>query len=177
MKRAIAALLLVMLAAVPAQAVNPDEILDDPVLEARARALSKQLRCVVCQNQSIDDSDAPLARDLRLLVRERLVAGDTDAATVAFVVARYGDFVLLQPPFKPKTYGLWFGPWLALAAAGLIAFWWYRARPSNVGEVPPLTDSERERLDALVDELDNPDEGAMTQRKTAVEMIPKSRQS
>ena len=177
MRRALAAFLFVLSAALPAQAVNPDEILDDPVLEARARAISKQLRCVVCQNQSIDDSDAPLARDLRLLARERLVAGDTDAATIDFIVVRYGDFVLLQPPFKPKTYGLWFGPWFVLAAAGLIAIWWYRARPSDIGEVPPLTDSERARLDALVNELDNPDEGVMAKRKTAADLVSGSRQS
>ncbi len=159
MRRAAAAFLLVMLAGLTAYAVNPDEVLDDPALEARARAISKQLRCVVCQNQSIDDSSAPLARDLRLLVRERLVAGDTDAATIDYVVARYGDFVLLQPPFKPKTYGLWLGPWLVLALAGLVAVWWYRARRAEGGDVPPLTVAERARLDALVEELDDLDDG------------------
>jgi len=102
----------IMLAALPftAHAVEPDEILDDPALEARAREISKDLRCVVCQNQDIDSSNAGVARDLRLLVRERLVAGDTDAEVIEFVRARYGDFVLLKPPFKPGTYALWLAP-------------------------------------------------------------------
>jgi cytochrome c-type biogenesis protein CcmH len=93
-----------------AGAVEPDEILDDPMLEARAREISKDLRCVVCQNQDIDSSNAGVARDLRLLVRERLVAGDADAEVVDFLQARYGDFVLLKPPFKPETYALWLAP-------------------------------------------------------------------
>ncbi|SEL72593.1 cytochrome c-type biogenesis protein CcmH [Roseovarius azorensis] len=105
-----------MLAALPftAQAVEPDEILDDPALEARAREISKDLRCVVCQNQDIDSSNAGVARDLRLLVRERLVAGDTDAEVMEFVRARYGDYVLLKPPFKLETYALWLAPALLL---------------------------------------------------------------
>jgi cytochrome c-type biogenesis protein CcmH len=94
----------------PAGAVLPDEMLTDLVLEARARDISKNLRCLVCQNQSIDDSDADLARDLRIIVRERLVAGDSDGAVIGFVVDRYGDFVLLNPPFKASTYVLWIGP-------------------------------------------------------------------
>ena len=105
-----------------AQAIQPHEILQDPVLEARARALSKELRCPVCQNQSLDDSDADIARDLRRLVRERLVAGDTDAEVKAFLVARYGDYVLLEPPVKPQTWGLWFGPLVILAIGG-VAVW------------------------------------------------------
>ncbi|RME62068.1 MAG: cytochrome c-type biogenesis protein CcmH, partial [Alphaproteobacteria bacterium] len=99
-----AALALGLAMARPVVAVEPDERLADPVLEARARAISQELRCLVCQNQSIDDSNAPLARDLRLLVRERLQAGDSDEEAVAFIVARYGDFVLLRPPLKPVTY-------------------------------------------------------------------------
>lgn len=112
-----------MLTALPfaAGAVEPDEILDDPALEARARDISKDLRCVVCQNQDIDGSNAGVARDLRLLVRERLVAGDTDAEVMEFVRARYGDYVLLKPPFKPETYALWLAPaFLVLFGAGAV---------------------------------------------------------
>ncbi|MEC8582753.1 MAG: cytochrome c-type biogenesis protein [Pseudomonadota bacterium] len=101
-----------LLAALPftAQAVEPDEILDDPALEARARDISKDLRCVVCQNQDIDSSNAGVARDLRLLVRERLVVGDSDAEVIEYIRARYGDYVLLKPPLEPATYALWFAP-------------------------------------------------------------------
>ncbi len=106
-------------AAFPAAAVEPDEVLADPVLEARARTLSAQLRCLVCQNQSIDDSDAPLAKDLRLLVRERLVAGDTDPQVLDFLVDRYGEFVLLNPPLNRSTYLLWFTPFVLLAIAAI----------------------------------------------------------
>lgn len=101
-----------------ASAVEPDEILDDPVLEARARGISVDVRCVVCQNESIDTSNAGIARDLRILIRERLVAGDTDRQVMDFLVARYGDFVLFKPPFKPATYALWFAPFLIIAAGG-----------------------------------------------------------
>jgi len=113
--------LVVMIAglASTAFAVEPDEMLDDPVLEARARVISKDLRCVVCQNQDIDSSNAGVARDLRLLVRERLVAGDDNTEVVAFIQARYGDFVLLKPPFKPETYVLWIAPFV-LAGTALI---------------------------------------------------------
>jgi cytochrome c-type biogenesis protein CcmH len=112
--------LLLMLSA--AHAVTPDEMLKDPALEARARDISQLLRCVVCQNQSIDDSSAPLAKDLRVLVRERLAAGDTNPQTLAYIVARYGNFVLLKPPMQTNTLLLWFGPALILALAGLAAF-------------------------------------------------------
>src|SRR3954465_14965648 len=95
-------------------AVTPDELLKDPVLESRARALSGELRCMVCQNQSIDDSDAPLAKDLRLLVRERLVAGDSDAQVKDFLVERYGDFILLKPPLEWRTLVLWTAPFVLL---------------------------------------------------------------
>jgi cytochrome c-type biogenesis protein CcmH len=123
-----------VLAALPfaAGAVEPDEILDDPVLEARAREISKDLRCVVCQNQDIDSSNAGVARDLRLLVRERLVAGDTDAEVMEFVRARYGDYVLLKPPFKPETYALWLAPALLLlfgAGTVIVVLRSSRARP------------------------------------------------
>jgi cytochrome c-type biogenesis protein CcmH len=105
-----------------ALAVEPDEMLSDPRLEQRAQHVSKELRCVVCQNQNIDDSAAPLARDMRLLVRERLTAGDTDEQAKAYLVARYGNYVLLKPPFQPNTWLLWFGPFaiLALATAGFV---------------------------------------------------------
>src|SRR6266850_6697637 len=103
-----------------ALAVQPDEILTDPALEGRARTLSKELRCMVCQNQSIDDSDAPLARDLRLLVRERLNQGDSDRQVLEFLVARYGDFVLLKPPFNWHTALLWLGPPAALVGGALV---------------------------------------------------------
>ena len=111
------AVLLVLAIAGPAFAVEPDEMLADPALEARARAISRDLRCLVCQNQSIDESDADLAHDLRLIVRERLVAGDSDDEVTAYVVERYGDYVLLDPPFKATTWALWLGPFVALALA------------------------------------------------------------
>src|SRR4051795_8151046 len=103
-------LMIALIASIPAWAVQPDEVLPDATLEARARALSKELRCMVCQNQSIDDSDAPLARDLRILVRDRLKAGDSDTQVIDFLVARYGEFVLLKPRFSLHTALLWLGP-------------------------------------------------------------------
>tara|TARA_R110000787_G_scaffold47494_1_gene114863 strand:- start:244 stop:741 length:498 start_codon:yes stop_codon:yes gene_type:complete len=141
----------------PAGAVQPDEILRDPALESRARDISKELRCLVCQNQSIDDSDAPLARDLRLLVRERLTAGDSDAEAVRFIVDRYGDFVLLRPPFKASTLVLWIGPALILIA-GVAGVWvWHRRRRGAVAAgAPPLSAAERQRLNALLDATDRP---------------------
>jgi cytochrome c-type biogenesis protein CcmH len=133
-------------------ATSPDEILADPVLEERARALSRQLRCLVCQNQSIDDSDADLARDLRQLLRERLVAGDSDAEIIAFLTARYGDFVLLKPPVKPATWGLWFGPLAVLLVAGGGIAVYLRRRPPRETASAPLSAKERARLDALMSE-------------------------
>ncbi len=132
-----------------AWAVNPDEILADPVLEARARGISKGLRCLVCQNQSIDDSDAGLARDLRLIVRERLVAGDSDRAVLRFVVARYGDFVLLKPPVMASTYALWFGPplLLLLGIAGLVV---YGRRARGQPEPAALSADEQHRLNEIM---------------------------
>jgi len=123
-------------------AVQPDEIMSDPKLEARARALSQQLRCMVCQNQSIDDSDAPLARDLRLLVRERIAHGDSDRQVMDFLVARYGPFVLLKPPLNPHTMLLWFLPPLALAG-GAIAMVLYARRRGNWSGTASLTSEER----------------------------------
>jgi cytochrome c-type biogenesis protein CcmH len=136
-------------ASVPA-ATNPDEILADPALEQRARALGKELRCLVCQNQSIDDSDADLARDLRRIVRKRLVAGDSDAEIIGFLTARYGDFVLLKPPVKPATWGLWFGPALVLLCAGAGIALYLRRRRRSGPPLPPLSAEERRRLDALL---------------------------
>ena len=144
-------LLLLALAAGPAlAATSPTEMLRDPALEARARALGKELRCLVCQNQSIDDSDADLARDLRRLVRERLLAGDSDAEVMAFVTQRYGDFVLLKPPVRPSTWLLWFGPAAALLAGGALLLVFFRGRrPPAVAELDP---EERARLDRLLAE-------------------------
>jgi len=133
-------------------AVTPDEMLKDPVLEARARDLSRELRCMVCQNQSIDDSEAPLARDLRLLVRERIAAGDGDAQVIDFLVARYGEFVLLKPRFEQQTLLLWLLPPLVLGGGGL-ALWIHARRRSKVGpDVAPaaLSPDEEARLAALM---------------------------
>jgi cytochrome c-type biogenesis protein CcmH len=144
--------------AVPAApaATNPDEILADPALEQRARDLSKQLRCLVCQNQSIDDSDADLARDLRRIVREQLVAGRSDRQIIDYLTARYGEFVLLKPPVEPATWGLWFGPGLVLvlAAAGLVVY--VRRRRRAVDEPPALSPEERARLKTLLSEQPGP---------------------
>ena len=136
-----------------ALAVKPDEILADAALEARARAISKGLRCLVCQNQSIDDSDAELARDLRILVRQRLKAGDSDEAVFRFVVDRYGDFVLLKPPMKPVTYILWFGPLLfLLGAMAVLVFFFVRRRGAGITASPTLSEDDRRRLEALLGE-------------------------
>lgn len=148
MKR-IFAILLLVLSIGPAFAVNPDEVLDDPALEARARGISEHLRCLVCQNQSIDDSDADLARDLRLLVRERLVAGDSDEATVQYIVDRYGEYVLLNPVFAPHTLVLWIAAPLALLIGVLgIVMGVYRKGVTPSG-TPPMTDEEKRALEAL----------------------------
>lgn len=138
--------------AAPAQAVQPDEVLADPSLEARARAISAGLRCLVCQNQSIDDSDAPLARDLRLLVRERLKAGDSDAEIVDFIVARYGEFVLLKPRLSPHTAILWFATPLILALALALVWRAYRRRRTAYQELTPLSASEKRKLKRLLDD-------------------------
>ena len=134
----------------PAAAVQPDEVLDDPALEGRAREISTGLRCLVCQNQSIDDSDAPLARDLRLLVRERIEAGDTNEEAVAFIVDRYGEFVLLKPPFAWHTLLLWVAPLLLLIVGGTIILVSLRSR--RAPEDTELTPEERRALEDLTGE-------------------------
>lgn len=142
------------LLAAPSFAVQPDEILPDPKLESRARDLSRELRCMVCQNQSIDDSDAPLARDLRLLVRERLKAGDSDKQVLDFLTDRYGQFVLLKPRFGWDTAILWLAPAAVLLLGGLGLFSFLRRRdrdPVLAGE-KPLSEAEQRRLAALLDE-------------------------
>jgi cytochrome c-type biogenesis protein CcmH len=138
----------------PAHAVQPDEILPDPALEARARDITKELRCVVCQSESIDDSNADIARDLRLLVRERIVAGDTDAEVRAFVVDRYGEFVLFRPPFTAGNAALWLaGPALLLVGGGIaFAFIRRRAGAAAPPQPAPLTPDERRRLDGLLED-------------------------
>ena len=146
------ALWLAVAAAPPARAVQPDELLADPALEARARAISEGLRCLVCQNQSIDDSDAPLAKDLRLLVRERLKAGDSDQQIKDFVVARYGEFVLLKPRLSAHTFVLWFATPLVFAAALLLVFLAYRRRMAAPQGLTPLSASEKRKLKRLLDE-------------------------
>jgi cytochrome c-type biogenesis protein CcmH len=135
----------------PALAVNPNEVLSDPNLEARARSITAQLRCLVCQNESIDDSNADLAHDLRVLVRRHLVAGDSDEAVVTFVRQRYGDYVLLKPPVKPTTYLLWFGPALLLIGAGGASFWALHRRQRSMVPPTPLSESEQRELTRLLD--------------------------
>ena len=156
MKKLLASLLVaVALSGAPAAyAVQPDEIMADPAQEARARDLSRGLRCMVCQNQSIDDSDAPLARDLRLLVRERIAGGDSDKQVIDFLVARYGEFVLLKPRLSLHTLLLWLLPPLALAGGGLALWYYSRRRPTPGGAADPslrdLTAEEEERLERLL---------------------------
>ena len=140
---------LALLLATPAAAVLPDEMLPDAAQESRARAISKDLRCVVCQNQSIDDSDAPLARDLRLLVREQISAGKSDAEVRDYVVARYGNFVLLKPPVEGDTLLLWMGPFAVLLLGGIGIALWQRRRPAATPDAAPLTEAERAELDRL----------------------------
>jgi len=137
----------------PVRAVSPDEQLADPRLEARARSLSQELRCLVCQNQSIDDSAAPLAHDLRVILRERLAAGDTDKQAVDYLVARYGDFVLLKPPFQPATWALWLGPLaiLLLGAGGAALYMRGRARAGD----PPLSPADEAELTRLMASADD----------------------
>jgi cytochrome c-type biogenesis protein CcmH len=157
MTRWLFALLALAAALMPlsAHAVRPDEMLADPALEARAREIGQELRCLVCRNQSIDDSDADLAHDLRVLVRQRLTAGDTDQQVVDYVVSRYGDFVLLKPPFKFDTYLLWLGPGLVLLA-GLWGIGRYMRRQSGMTGPPPLSPDEERRLAQILEERPEP---------------------
>ncbi|MCA6110263.1 cytochrome c-type biogenesis protein [Bradyrhizobium cenepequi] len=157
MRRALAvlALALAVSVAAPAFAVQPDEIMADPAKEARARELSRELRCMVCQNQSIDDSEAPLARDLRILVRERIAAGDSDRQVIDFLVARYGEFVLLKPRFNPHTLLLWLVPPLVLVGGGVTLWRFGRRRPAASTAAATgahLTPEEESRLAALMSE-------------------------
>ena len=155
-RKVLSALLLLltlsMLLASGANAVQPDEVLPDPALEARARAISEGLRCLVCQNQSIDDSDAPLAKDLRLLVRERLKQGGSDQQVVDFIVARYGEFVLLKPKFSPHTLLLWLATPAVFVGALLLIWLAYRRRQSAAQAVPKLSVNEERRLKRLLDQ-------------------------
>ena len=151
MIRHILLMLVFVLSALPAFAVNPDEVLPDPALEARARAISMELRCMVCQNQSIDDSNADLAKDLRLLVRKRLVDGDTDGQVVDYLVSRYGEFVLLKPRFSERTWVLWGAP-MGLFVAGGLALAIFARRRSGKPTGTPLTSDEQTRLDHLLGE-------------------------
>ena len=152
--RTAAALLLLVVLAVSAWAVEPDEKLDDPALEARARAISSEVRCVVCQNESIDSSNAGIARDLRILIRERLQAGDSDQEVFDYLTARYGDFVLLKPPVKPATYLLWFAPAAVLLLGGLgVAVFLLRRRGAAAARTSrDLTPEERAQLAELLKE-------------------------
>ena len=147
MKRLALVSLLAIALSLPAAAVQPDEVLSDPSLEARARALSLTLRCMVCQNQSIDDSDAPLARDLRILVRERLKAGDSDTQIREFLVARYGQFVLLEPDKNRRTALLWLAPLLVLVGGGFAILRFYRRGRAVAPKA--LTAAEKKRLKQL----------------------------
>ena len=148
----LAILLLMALPVVGVDAVQPNEVLSDPELEARARTLSKDIRCLVCQNQSIDDSNAGLARDLRVLVRQRLTKGDSDEQIFDFLVNRYGDFVLLKPPVKSSTYVLWYGPIVIFifGVIGLIVFLRGR-RPLAASQTAALSVDEERRISALFD--------------------------
>ena len=147
--RAVACIMALWLMALPAGAVEPDEVLADPALETRARALSRELRCVVCRTETIDDSDAGIARDLRLLLRERLVAGDSDTQVMAFMVARYGDYVLLRPPARGANLVLWLaGPVLLLIGGGIAVA--YLRRRKAAEPVAALTPDEERRLDEIL---------------------------
>ena len=148
---ALIALLVALAAPTAALAVEPGEMLRDPALEARARDLSSELRCLVCQNQSIDDSNAPLAKDLRLLVRERLTKGDSDSQVLDFLVARYGEFVLLKPRFELHTLLLWAVPPLVLVGGMIALFITARRRQTVNVQAPGLSSAEQQRLSTLVE--------------------------
>jgi cytochrome c-type biogenesis protein CcmH len=141
-----------------AWAIQPDEMLSNRKLEARARNIDKELRCLVCQNESIDDSNADLAHDLRVLVRQRITAGDSDEQVKTYIVARYGNYVLLKPPFDAETYLLWFGPLVLLLAGAATATIYYR-RAARVAETVPLSEEENLRLAALIGDADSKSKG------------------
>ncbi len=152
MIRRLALAFFLMISALPALAVNPDEMLADPALEARARKISAELRCMVCQNQSIDDSNAELAKDLRVLVRARLMRGDTDEQVFDYLVSRYGEFVLLKPRFSAKTLILWGAPVALLLTGGLVLLLAIRNRRLTPNEPAPLSPEEEARLRELTGE-------------------------
>ncbi len=152
MSRLLGLCLVLWLGLVPAYAVEPDEILKDGQLETRARAISSELRCLVCQNQSIDDSHAPLARDLRVLVRQRLVDGESDETIRAYLVDRYGDFILLKPRFSADTLLLWLSPFMVLAIGGWAVF--SRSRRQTPLHAAALDRTERDRLEAMLKDND-----------------------
>jgi cytochrome c-type biogenesis protein CcmH len=154
----LAILVLNLLWAAPAFAVQPDEMLANPALEARAEALGRELRCLVCQNQSIEDSDASLAHDLRVLLRQKLSDGASDADVKNFLVARYGDYILLKPPFKAETLALWLGPLVLLMVALAAAIRFLIQTRTLQGTEPPLVEEERIRLAAVIGESPRPDE-------------------
>jgi len=139
----------------PCHAVRTDEMLSDPVLEARARDIGKELRCLVCRNQSVDDSDADLAHDSRVLIRQRLTAGDSNAQVISYIRSRYGDYVLLRPPFQLDTWLLWLGP-AAILLAGLWGAGRYMRRQAGMIAPPPLSAEEQERLAQILDEKAEP---------------------
>lgn len=144
-------LLVGALSVTPANAVEPQEKLANPALEARAEAIGRNLRCLVCQNESIEESGADLAHDLRVLLRKRLLAGDTNQQAIQYIVARYGQFVLLRPPVEPATWVLWYGPGgLLLVMVAIGAVWWWRRRPP--AEAKPLSAAERQRLNEILRE-------------------------
>jgi cytochrome c-type biogenesis protein CcmH len=153
MVRLLLIVIFALAAVLPARAVQPDEVLADPALEQRARELSADLRCLVCQNQSIDDSDAPLARDLRLLLRERLKAGETDKQVIDYLVSRYGEFILLKPRFSAQTFALWLGPFLILLF-GIWKITQNRRAKAQAKVEQPLSAEEAEKFNKLI----NPDE-------------------
>lgn len=155
MRRWLLAVLMLLALAAPAYAVRPDEMLSDPKLEARARDIGRELRCLVCRNQSVDDSDADLAHDIRVLVRQRLAAGDTNAQVIAYIRSRYGDYVLLKPPFQLDTWLLWGGPGLILLV-GLWAAGRYLRRQARMTGAPPLSTEEQQRLAQMLDDKAGP---------------------
>lgn len=161
MKRVLPLLCAVLLMAAsvgPLRAVQPDEVLPNPAQEARARTLSKELRCMVCQNQSIDDSDAPLAKDLRILVRERIKAGDSNDEVLDYLVSRYGEFVLMRPTWHGTNWILWLAPFLVLAVGGVGLAVAYRRRRAPVPQAP-LSAEEESQLRQLLDTEARRDEG------------------